>query len=166
MGLNAQRLIAETYMKNKIDNNKPVESSRSLSGHLRCNQAVIGAILVLFLTSFSNNATLKGTWEFAGDITNGKKAGAPTEYILQRKYKASNFEAFVLQKGEKTLKYEAGNYTLRNDSCFETQTYCMQPSALKGITVNYSYTIRNDTLISNGILPGGIVVEEHWKRLK
>src|ERR1700760_4703869 len=115
-------------MQSKTDNNKLVKSSRSPSGHNWCSQAVIGAIVIVLLASFSDNATLKGTWEFAGDITNGKKAAAPTDYTLQRKYKASNFEAFVLQKGAKTLKYEAGNYTLRNDSCFETQTYCMQPS--------------------------------------
>ena len=148
-------------MQSKIDNNISVKSNQH-----RWGQAIIGVILVFLLVSFSDAPSLKGTWEFAGDITNGKKAGAPTDYTLRRKYTKSNFEAFVLEKGAKTVKYEAGDYTVRNDSCFETQTYCMQPSSLKGVTINYSYIIRNDTLILNGILPGGIVVEEYWKKLK
>lgn len=129
-------------------------------------RGIIGGIIIVILTSFSGNPNLKGTWEFAGDITNGKKQDAPADYKLQRKYKASNFEAFVLEDGNKPVKYEAGDYILRNDSCLETQTFCSQPSNLLNITVNYSYIIRNDTLILNGTLPGGLVVEEHWKRLK
>jgi hypothetical protein len=64
--------------------------------------------IILILCSFNNPTTLKGTWEFVGGIYNGKKEGATTEYALHRKYSATNYEAFVVEKGYKPEKYEAG----------------------------------------------------------
>jgi len=123
-------------------------------------------ILTLIITSFNSANPLKGTWEYAGDVFNGKAEGAPTDYSLQRKYGSKSFESFLLEKGEKPHKYEAGDYTVTADTCSETQTYSSQDSQLIGITVHYQYIIQNDTLTLSGKLPNGNAVKEFWKRIK
>jgi len=121
---------------------------------------------VLFLSSFDQSKTLAGKWIYAGDIFNGKKEGGPADYILQRKYNDTSFTAYVIQKGYKTEEYETGNYSLTTDTCLETQTWCSQPSKLLNIVVHYHYSFNKDTLVLNGILPSGAIVEEYWKRVK
>src|SRR5476651_164692 len=122
--------------------------------------------LAIFLLSFQTAPTLKGTWIFQGGIYNGKKEGAPKEYTLQRKYIESKFDAFVLEKGQKTQKYQSGNYQLKKDTCLETETFSAQPSKMTGKTMRYHYLIRRDTLVLQGTLPTGMVVEEYWKKVK
>lgn len=121
---------------------------------------------VLALSSFAKISSLKGTWQYAGGISNGKLYAAPKDYTQQRIYTKEKFEAFLIEKGEKPLKYEAGSYTLTADSCFETQTYSLQPSVLTGKLIRYSYTVKNDTLFLKGKLPNGIEVEDYWKKVK
>lgn len=123
-------------------------------------------LLVIILTSFREPKTLKGTWQFCGGFFNGKPNPAPKDYTLQRKYTTTNYEAFLLEKGEKPFKYEAGNYKLIADTCLETQTFSVQPSQLKDITVNFVYTMRHDTLVLKATLPSGFVEEDYWKRVK
>ncbi|MDP9078740.1 MAG: hypothetical protein M3O71_15015 [Bacteroidota bacterium] len=123
-------------------------------------------ILSLVLLSFQQANSLKGTWEYCGDVFNGKTEGAPVEYSLQRKYTKTNFESFLLEKGQKAEKYEAGDYTINADTCLETQTFSLQESKLVGITIHYAYSIRNDTLILTGTLPSGGVTKEFWKKVK
>ena len=101
-----------------------------------------------------------------GISTNGVKSAAPTDYSLQRTYTNTIYEAVVLEKGYDPQKYETGDYSLKADSCLETQTWCGQPSNLLNVTIHYHYRISNDTLILNGILPNGIIVEEYWKKVK
>lgn len=128
---------------------------------------ITGALLVVvFLSSFYQTQTLEGNWEYAGDIFNGKKEGAPKEYTLQRKYSQAHFEAYVIQKGYMPEMYETGDYWLKADSCLEVQTFSNQDSKLLNIPVHYHYTITNDTLILKGILPNGERTEEYWKRIK
>jgi hypothetical protein len=122
--------------------------------------------LVLGLYSFDNSKTLKGIWQFAGGIYNGKKEGAPDGYTLQRKYTAQHYQAFVIEEGVKPEKYEIGNYTLKGDTCIDTETFCSQPSKITNIPIRYLYTLRNDTLTLKGTLPTGMQVEEYWKRVK
>jgi hypothetical protein len=122
--------------------------------------------LIVLLSSFNQVSSLKGTWEYAGDVFNGKKEGAPTEYTLRREYSDNDFTAYALEKGYQPTKYETGTYSLVADTCLEKQTWCGQPSKLLNITIRYLYTIRNDTLILDGVLPGGGVTEEYWKRVK
>jgi hypothetical protein len=122
--------------------------------------------IVVFLSSFNNQSTLKGTWEFRGGIYNGKPDGAPKEYKLQRTYTASTYDAYLLEKGEKTQKYESGKYLLKGDTCLETQTFSAQPSKLKGITIHYLYHIQHDTLVLHTTLPNGNVEEDYWKKIK
>ncbi len=123
------------------------------------------AIVIVF-SSFNSQITLKGTWEFRGSIYNGKSDGAPKEYKLQRTYTASTYDAYLLEKGEKTQKYESGKYLLKGDTCLETQTYSAQPSKLKGVTIHYLYHIQHDTLILHTTLPNGNVEEDYWKKIK
>lgn len=120
----------------------------------------------MVLSSFDSVKTLKGTWEFRGSIFNGKRDGAPKEYTLQRKYSDSQYDAYLLEKGEKTVKFESGKYQLKGDTCLETQTFSAQPTKLKGVTVHYWYTVRHDSLILRAKLPNGMVEEDYWKRVK
>ena len=127
--------------------------------------------LFLFLTglamvSFDNAATLKGTYIFQGGTYNGLVEGAPKEYTLQRNYTDKGFTAYAYQKGMKTLKYETGTYTLKADSCFEIETFSSQPSKILGKTVRYRYLLKNNELVLSGTLPTGMIVEEHWKKIK
>lgn len=129
-------------------------------------KAALLVLLVALLSSFQQQKTLKGTWQFCGGFFNGKPSAAPKNYALQRNYTDTNYEAFLLEKGEKPFKYETGNYKLVADTCLETQTFSAQPSELKGITVNYAYTMRHDTLVLKATLPNGNVAEDYWKRVK
>lgn len=123
-------------------------------------------LLVTILTSFQQPKTLKGTWQFCGGYFNGKPNPAPKDYTLQRKYTTTNYEAFLLEKGEKPYKYEAGEYKMVADTCLETQRFSAQPSQLKDVTVHFSYSIRNDTLILKATLPSGFIEEDYWKKVK
>jgi hypothetical protein len=133
---------------------------------MRISIIALLSILCFGLSSYQPIKTLAGRWEYMGGIYNGKKDGSPAEYTLQRRYDGAHYNAYALQKGYKPEKYEAGDYILKGDTCIETETFSSQPSKLKGIPVHYRYRIRHDSLIFNGILPSGMVVEEYWKRVK
>jgi hypothetical protein len=123
-------------------------------------------LAIILFCSFYKAPSLKGVWEYAGGISKGKYYSPPKNYKQQRKYSDTKFDAFLLEPGKKAVKYESGNYTLKNDSCFETQTYCLQTQKMVGLTVNYWHTVRNDTLILKGILPNGTLIEDYWKKVK
>ena len=126
---------------------------------------LIGLIVITICCSFLIKGSLKGTWEYEGGIYNGKPQGPTKEYTLQRKYDDTEFQSFVIAKDEQPEKYEAGNYHLNNDTCFETQTFSIQPSKTTGKTLKYLYKIVNDTLVLRGSLPSGMTVIEYWKKL-
>jgi hypothetical protein len=125
---------------------------------------VTASLLIVITSSFSTVQTLKGTWKFVGGIYNGKREGATKEYSLQRIYSNSQFDAFIVEKGSKPEKYQSGYYTLKGDTCIETETFSSQPSKLTGVPVHYQYEVRRDSLILKGTLPTGMVVEEYWKK--
>ena len=120
----------------------------------------------LLLCVFQTPLTLKGTWQFVGGIYNGKKEGATTGYTLHRKYDATHYEAFAIEKRCKPEKYETGNYVLKGDTCIDKETFCSQPSKIINIPIHYLYSLKNDTLTLKGILPTGMRVVEYWKRIK
>jgi hypothetical protein len=122
--------------------------------------------LTIALFPYSEQNSLKGTWEYRGGKVNNKLSAAPQGYSTQRKYTDTKFDAFLYEKGEKTIKYESGNYTLNADTCLETQTFCLQSQKMIGVTIHYHYTVRNDTLILNGKLPNGAIIEDYWKKVK
>ncbi|HEY9535894.1 MAG TPA: hypothetical protein VIQ77_15260 [Mucilaginibacter sp.] len=127
------------------------------------------AILLVLLATLSftdKEPTLKGKWNYAGGWFNHKLSAAPKDYIQQRRYTSDSFDAYLYAKGEKDLKYESGNYALQGDTCLETQTFCYQDQSMIGKTVHYHYAIRNDTLILNGTLPNGAVIEDYWVKAK
>ncbi len=128
-------------------------------------KAFTGILLILICGSFKG-LSLKGMWQYCGGTVNGKASPAPTEYTLQRKYAKNNYEAFVLEPGQQPFKYEEGNYSIKKDTCFETQTFCSQPSQTLNKTITYTCKISNDTLILSGVLPNGATVQDYWKKLK
>lgn len=129
-------------------------------------KALIFVLLFGTLTSFKLDGGLSGRWEYGGGIYNGKPEAAPKDYTLRRQYNAEHYAGNYLEKDAQPLTYETGNYKLTGDSCFETQTYSAQPSKWLNVTLKYHFSIRNDTLIFNGKLPNGTVVEEYWKRVQ
>jgi hypothetical protein len=127
---------------------------------------LIAFFIVTALCSFNAKPSLKGVWEYAGDIYNGKKQSASNDYKLHRQYDDAHYDAFFIEEGEKPALYEKGDYALKQDTCLETQTYSRQPSKVIGITLKYIYQIKNDTLTLSGTLPNGAIVQEYWKRVK
>ena len=123
-------------------------------------------LLLIALCAFNIEDSVKGTWEYSGGIYNGKAVPASKDYTLQRKYDAEHYDALFIEKGAEPIPYERGNYVLKQDTCFETQTFSAEPSKLLNITLKYHYQIKNDTLTFNGILPNGTTVQEYWKRVK
>lgn len=109
---------------------------------------------------------MRGTWEYQGGISNGKKEGATEGYKLQRKYDKDHFEAVVIEPDTTPQHYQSGNYLLTADSCFETETYNTMSAQLTGKTIRYAYTLHHDTLTLKGKLPGGMQVEEYWTKVK
>ena len=127
--------------------------------------SVIGVILSTSCNSSQSN--LQGKWQYTGGVTNGKAEGATQGYQLQRTYTDKNFEAYMLEEGVEPERYQAGDYTIKGDSCIETETFNMQPSQLTGVAVHYQYKLKGDTLILKGTLPTNKVqVEEHWVKIK
>lgn len=126
---------------------------------------IIVCLAGLILCSFKPPANLKGTWQYMGGVYNGETSGPPKEYKMQRNYTDKNFVAYAYQKGYKTEKYEAGDYILKGDTCFEKSTFSSRPSQLVGKTVAYTFRLKNNELVFSGKLPSGMVVEEHWKRI-
>jgi hypothetical protein len=122
--------------------------------------------LIIVLSSFFKSDSLKGIWQYAGGISKGTYFPAPKTHRLQRTYTDTNFEAVVLEEGEKPLEYEAGTYMLKPDSCLETQTFSLQGQQMVGVSIHYWYMVRNDTLILRGVLPNGASIEDYWKRVK
>ena len=128
---------------------------------------VLLSVVTIIFSSYVPKDVLKGAWEYAGGIYNGKKEGAPVDYKMQRKYYKQHYEAYAIDDSTSAPeKYEAGDYELKGDTCIETETYSKGPSKLTGIPVHYLYSIRNDTLTFKGTLPGGMVIEEYWRRMK
>ena len=128
--------------------------------------SVLLFVLVIVASSFIAKQSLKGAWEYAGGIYNGKKEGAPTNYKLQRKYDKEHFESYSIDSASTPERYEAGTYVIHGDTCIETQTFSGPPTKVLNVPVPYLYSIRNDTLTLKGTLPSGMVVEEYWKRMK
>jgi hypothetical protein len=122
-------------------------------------------IISVFPFSFQSQPSLKGTWLFVGGTYNGKKEGAPKGYALRRKYTENGYDAFAMEKGYKTEKYESGTYIFKGDTCVDTETFSSQSSQIINIPIHYLYTLKNDTLTLSGTLPTGMVVAEYWKRL-
>jgi len=128
---------------------------------------ILPFLIVVVLCSFMSSKTaLQGVWEYRGGLINGKVDSVSTAYKLQRTYDKLHYQALVIEKGAKSFVYEKGDYKLNADTCFETQTYCSQPSKLLGKTVKYIYNVSNDTLKLQATLPNGNKIEDHWVKVQ
>ncbi|MEN0055456.1 MAG: hypothetical protein AAGC65_17400 [Mucilaginibacter sp.] len=125
-------------------------------------------LMIVVLCSFMNgNNPLQGVWEYRGGLVNGKVDDSVSKaYKLQRTYDGLHYQALVIEKGAKSFVYEKGDYKLIADTCFETQTYCSQPSKLLGKTVKYIYIVSKDTLKLQATLPNGNLIEDHWVKVR
>jgi len=129
-------------------------------------KTIFPLLLITLLCGFTRSKSpLTGLWEYRGGLFNGKQDTVSTSYKLQRRYDDLHYQARVIEKGQKTFIYEKGDYKLQADTCFETQTYCNQPSKLLGKTVKYIYNLSNDTLKLLATLPNGNKIEDHWVRV-
>lgn len=128
---------------------------------------ILPLFIILSLCAFNSGTTpFEGVWEYRGGLVNGHLDSASSAYKLQRTYNTTQYQALVLEKGEKPVVYEQGTYQLNADTCLETQTYCAQQSKLLGKTVKYNYIISNDTLKLIAKLPNGNLIEDHWVKVK
>lgn len=129
---------------------------------------IITVITALFslTASAQQQISLTGTWQFNGGIYNGKADTASSQLIMRRVYTGTGFNAFASQKGYQPERYEAGEYRIKKDTCFETQTFSSRASQATGKTISYRFKIKKNELILSGILPSGMLVEEHWKKIK
>ncbi len=128
---------------------------------------IVPILMIGIFCSFTvSDYPLKGVWEYRGGLFNGKTDTASTAYILQRTYDKLHYKALLKEKGEKDVTYEKGDYKLEAGTCFETQTYSLQPSKLLNKTIKYTYSISNDTLKLITILPNGNKVEDYWVKIR
>lgn len=123
-------------------------------------------LLVMAFCAFRMQNTLEGKWQYSGGVYNGKTEQTSKDYTLQRNYDATHYTALLLEKGQEPYNYERGDYSLKQDTCLETQTFSAEPSKVLNILIKYRYHISNDTLTFNGILPNGNIVKEYWKKVR
>lgn len=123
-----------------------------------------GLCLILFSACSSN--PLKGTWQYDGGVYNGKLQKASLEFQMQRTYTNDTYEAFMLEGSADPELYNSGVFELKGDSLLVTSKFSSSPSQNTDVTIAYKFRIDQERLITNGVLPNGMVVEEHWKRVK
>ncbi len=125
--------------------------------------AALSAVIMLF--SCMPSSPLEGKWEYDGGKYNGKIKNSTPDFIMQRTYTGSSYEAYLIDGSASPVKYGAGIYKLKADTFMVTSTYSSQPSQSLGKTINYLYKIEGERLTISGILPDGMIVEEYWKKL-
>jgi len=125
----------------------------------------IAAVIFITITSFQNKYPLKGVWNYDGGTYNGKTTGAPKDRKIQRVYNTTGYQAIMTGADGKGNKYEAGNYSIKNNEYTETQTFSAEASPLKGKTIRYTWYINGNRLTIKGKLPDNSPVEEYWVRL-
>jgi hypothetical protein len=120
---------------------------------------------MVLLSSCSNNP-FKGTWQYDGGVYNGKSQKASLEFQMNRIYSSDSYEAFMLEGNNSPDLYNSGIYEIKGDSVFITSKFSSRPSQNTDVTIVYKFSIDQDKLTLNGILPNGMIVEEYWKKVK
>ena len=118
------------------------------------------------MISSCSTSPLKGKWEYDGGIYNGRSQKASVEFLMQRTYTAETYEAFMLEGNNPPELYNSGIYEIKGDSVLITSTFSSRPSQNTDVTIAYKFTVDQDKLTINGVLPNGMIVEEYWKRIK
>ena len=122
--------------------------------------------ICLILVVGCSSSPVEGTWQYDGGIYNGKARKAATEFLMQRTYKADTYEAYLLEGKADPELYNSGSYDIKGDSIAITSKFSSQPSQNDNVTISYKFRTEGDKMITSGVLPNGMVVEEHWKKIK
>ena len=123
------------------------------------------AILILLFVSGCSSSLVEGKWQYDGGIYNGKARNAATEFLMQRTYKSSTYESFLLEGQAEPELYNSGTYEIKGDSILITSKFSTQPSQNDNVRIGYKFKTEADKLTTSGVLPNGMVVEEYWKKV-
>jgi hypothetical protein len=85
---------------------------------------------------------------------------------MHRTYADDTYEAFMLEGNNSPELYNSGIYQIKGDSVLITSKFSSRPSQNTDVTIAYKFTVDQDKLTINGVLPNGMIVEEYWKKIK
>jgi hypothetical protein len=122
--------------------------------------------MILVIAAGCSTSPVKGTWQYDGGVYNGKARNAHTDFQMQRTYKSDTYEAFLLEGSATPELYNSGTFEIKGDSILITSTFSTQPSQNDDVTIAYKFRVEDDRMITSGVLPNGMVVEEHWKKIE
>lgn len=125
----------------------------------------LAGICLIFIAGCSPNR-LEGKWQYDGGVYNGKARNAATEFLMQRTYTSDTYEAYLLEGQAEPELYNSGSYEIKGDSIFITSKFSSQPSQNDNVTIAYKFKTEGDRLVTSGVLPNGMVVEEYWKKVE
>ncbi len=121
-------------------------------------------LYLVIIAGCSSNA-VEGKWQYDGGVYNGKARNAATEFLMQRTYTSDTYEAYLLEGQAEPELYNSGSYEIKGDSILITSIFSSQPSQNDNVTITYKFKTEGDKMITSGVLPNGMVVEEHWKKV-
>ena len=122
-------------------------------------------LLFMILLSSCSTSPIKGTWQYDGGLYNGREQKASPDFQMQRTYTGNTFEAFMIEGSAKPELYSSGIYEIKGDTLLITSKFSSRPSQNTDLMITYKYSIVQNKLTINGILPNGMVVEEYWKKV-
>ncbi len=127
-------------------------------------KSLAGVCLVLIAGCSSTE--VEGKWQYDGGVYNGKARKPATEFLMQRTYTSDTYEAHLLEGEAEPELYNSGVYEIKGDSILITSKFSSQPSQTENVTIAYKFKTEGDKMTTSGVLPNGMVVEEHWKKVK
>ncbi|HEY1009333.1 MAG: hypothetical protein ACO1NS_04820 [Daejeonella sp.] len=128
-------------------------------------KSILTGLILIFAAGCSSNG-IEGTWQYDGGVYNGKARKAHTDFQMQRTYKSDTYEAFLLEGTAAPELYNSGTYEIRGDSILITSKFSTQPSQNDDVTIAYKLKTETGKMITSGVLPNGMVVEEYWKKVE
>ncbi len=126
---------------------------------------VVPSICMIIISSCSSGP-LNGTWQYDGGIYNGRSQKASSDFLMQRTYSKDKYEAFMLEENREPELYNSGIYEIKGDSLLITSKFSSRPSQNTDVTIAYKFSVNDNQLTINGVLPNGMIVEEYWKKVK
>lgn len=124
----------------------------------------LAGICIIISAGCSSNG-VEGKWQYDGGVYNGKARNAATEFVMQRTYTSDTYEAYLLEGQAEPELYNSGSYEIKGDSILITSKFSSQPSQNDNVTIAYKFKTEGDRMTTSGVLPNGMVVEEHWKKV-
>lgn len=120
----------------------------------------------MIIISSCSSGPLNGTWQYDGGIYNGRSQKASSDFLMQRTYSKDKYEAFMLEENREPELYNSGIYEIKGDSLLITSKFSSRPSQNTDVTIAYKFSVNDNQLTINGVLPNGMIVEEYWKKVK